>query len=339
MVLLQDSIDSSLGTVLGEPTVAKHKTLTPATVLSWLPHTATPAQQDSAIQTHFKPSEIRWSKRPDTLHLPGHDKGKSLLDVQLPQYYREGFFSKDTLFHPELPGGRTGVAGAPVPYSIHNDSIITSILLAVFILLVVAFANTSEFMARQFRTFFYMPHEGSSEIAETGTELRIQLFLLLLSSLMLALLYYFYTIYYVGDSFMLPSEYHLIAIYLATMIGYFMVKGLLYTLVNIVFFSSKKNRQWIKTKLFISSMEGVMLLPAVLLQAYFGMSERSVIIYFIFVLFFVKILTFFKGYVVFFRSNVVKLQIILYFCALEIVPLLAFWGALDLVTNSLKIIF
>ena len=339
MVLLQDSIDSSLGTVLGEPTVAKHKTLTPATVLSWLPHSATPAQQDSAIQAHFKPSEIRWSKRPDTLHLPGHDKGKSLLDVQLPQYYREGFFSKDTLFHPELPGGRTGVAGAPVPYSIHNDSIITSILLAVFILLVVAFANTSEFMARQFRTFFYMPHEGSSEIAETGTELRIQLFLLLLSSLMLALLYYFYTIYYVGDSFMVPSEYHLIAIYLATMIGYFMVKGLLYTLVNIVFFSSKKNRQWIKTKLFISSMEGVMLLPAVLLQAYFGMSERSVIIYFIFVLFFVKILTFFKGYVVFFRSNVVKLQIILYFCALEIVPLLAFWGALDFVANSLKIIF
>ena len=91
--------------------------------------------------------------------------------------------------------------------------------------------------------------------------------------------------------------------------------------------------------LFISSMEGVILLPAVLLQAYFGMSEKSVIIYFIIVLFFVKILTFFKCYAVFFRTNVVKLQIILYFCALEIVPLLAFWGALDFVANSLKIIF
>ena len=37
-----------------------------------------------------------------------------MLDVQLPQYYREGFFSKDTLFHPELPGGRYGVAGDPI---------------------------------------------------------------------------------------------------------------------------------------------------------------------------------------------------------------------------------
>lgn len=54
-------------------------------------------------------------------------EGEDLLDVQLPQYYREGFFSKDSLFHPELPGGRFGVAGDPVPYSIHNDSVITSI--------------------------------------------------------------------------------------------------------------------------------------------------------------------------------------------------------------------
>lgn len=240
MTLQQDSIGSSLGTVLGESTVTQHRSLTPATVLSWLPRTATPAQQDSAIQAHFKPSEIRWSNRPDTLHLPGHDKGKSLLDVQLPQYYREGFFSKDTLFHPELPGGRTGVAGAPVPYSIHNDSIITSILLAFFILVVIAFANTSEFMIRQIKTFFYMPHEGTSDFTETGTELRIQLFMVLLSSLMLALLYYFYTIHYVGDSFVLRSEYHLIAVYLAVMIGYFIAKGLLYTLVNKVFFGSKK---------------------------------------------------------------------------------------------------
>ena len=86
-------------------------------------------------------------------------------------------------------------------------------------------------------------------------------------------------------------------------------------------------------------MEGIVLFPAVLLQTYFGMSERNVIIYFVIVLFLVKIVTFFKCYIVFFRRNVVKLQIILYFCALEIVPLLAFWGALDYMAKSLKINF
>ena len=83
--------------------------LTPKQVLSWLPKNATPAQQDSMIRAHIKPSEIHWSEMPDTLHLPGHKPGKSFRDVSLPQYYRESFFSKDSLFHPELKGGRLGV--------------------------------------------------------------------------------------------------------------------------------------------------------------------------------------------------------------------------------------
>ena len=275
----------------------------------------------------------------DTLHLPIPTKGHSMLDVQLPQYYREGFFSKDTLFHPELPGGRFGVAGDPVPYNIHNDSIITSILLGFFILMVIAYANTHEFVNRQLKKFFYVPSEGILEVSETGTELRIQLFMVLLSCVLLSLLYYFYVIHYVGDTFILNSQYMLIAIYLVMMVGYFTAKWWLYTLVNVVFFGSKQNRHWLKTKLFISSMEGVVFLPAVLLQAYFDVTEKNVVIYFIIVLIFVKILTFFKCYVAFFRRNVVKLQIIVYFCALEMVPLLAFWGALDYVTDSLKINF
>ena len=281
----------------------------------------------------------------DTLHLPIPTKvpiptkGYSLLDVQSPQYYREGFFSKDTLFHPELPGGRYGVAGDPVPYNIHNDSIITSILLGFFILMVIAYANTHEFVTRQLKKFFYVPSEETMEITETGTELRIQLFMVLLSSVLLSLLYYFYVIHFVGDTFILNSQYLLIAIYFVMMVSYFMAKWWLYTLVNTVFFGSKKNRHWLKTILFISSMEGAVFLPAVLLQAYFDMTEKNVVIYFIIVLIFVKILTFFKCYVAFFRRNVVKLQIILYFCALEMVPLLAFWGALDYVTDSLKINF
>ena len=275
----------------------------------------------------------------DTTYLPLRDKGQSLVDVQLPQYYREGFFSKDSLFHPELPAGRFGVGGDPLPYSIPNDNIITSILLLFFILMAIAYANTHRFVVRQVKNFFYIPHDGTSEMTETGSELRFQLFLVFLTCVMLALLYYLYTIHFVGDNFILNSQYLLLAIFLAMMVGYFMIKWVLYSFVNKVFFDGKRNRHWVKTKLLISSLEGMVLFPAVLLQAYFNVSEKNVIIYFIIVLFFVKILTFFKCYVVFFRRNVFELQIILYFCALEIMPLLAFWGALEFVTNSLKINF
>ena len=339
MIQQPDSIVSSSGGVLGDSASAQHAPLTPRMVLSWLPRNATPAQQDSAIQAHFQPKEIHWSNRSDTLHLPGHDKGHNLLDTQLPQYYREGFFSKDSLFHPELPGGRVGVAGDPVPYNVHSDNIITSLLLLCFILAVVAFANAKSFILRQCKSFFYQSHGETTEIVETANELRFQVFLMFLTSILLALLFYFYTINHFGDTFVLDSLYYLIAIYLAIVISYFVFKTLLYSLINIVFFDGKRNGQWIRSLSFLISLEGLLAYPAILMGPYLNVPIQNVEIYFAIGLILVKLMTFYKCYVIFFRQNVVGLQIILYLCALEIVPLLALWEVLYITANSLKINF
>ncbi|MBP3511341.1 MAG: DUF4271 domain-containing protein [Prevotella sp.] len=311
----------------------------PYQVLRSLPKDATPAQQDSAIQAVFKPREIRYSQRPDTLRLPGHEPGKSLREVSLPKYYREGFFSKDTLLHPEIDGGRRGVAGDPVPYRVRDDNMITSLLLLCLIMVIVALSNSRRFIVRQVKDFLYVPRAEASAITETSSEVRFQLFLVLQTCLLFSVFQYFYTQHYIGDTFVLPSQYHLIAVYFAMFTGYFVVKGLLYTIVDITFFGMRRHMQWMKSLLFISSSEAVLLLPVVLLQVYFDLSIHNVVIYFIVVLIFVKILTFYKCYFIFFRRMGAFLQIILYFCALEAVPIAAFWGALVMTGNYLKINF
>ena len=327
------------GGVQGDTVVHHHTTLTPAMVLSWLPRSATPAQQDSAIQAHFKPSEIRWSTRPDTLHLPGHDKGRSMLDVDLPQYYREGFFSKDSLFHPELPGGRYGVAGDPVPYTVQHDNVIISLLLLLFVLATIAFSNSRHFVVRQTKNFFSTNREGMTDITETAVEIRFQAFLTFLNSLLLSILFYFYTLNFIGETFLLDSQYHLIAIFLGMTVVYYLVKTMLYAIVNNVFFDGKKNRQWMKSFLFITSIEGVSLFPLVVVWTFFDISIQNAVIYVVIVISIVKILELFKCFLIFFRQNVVKLQIILYFCTLEIIPMALLWGALVFTANSLKINF
>ena len=337
-MILQDSIQQHT-TVEDNAEVVLHRPLTPAQVLKWLPRDATPAQQDSAIQANFQPSEIHWSERPDTLHLPGHDKGHNMQDVQLPEYYREGFFSEDSLFHPELPGGRYGTAGDPVPYSLHHDNVMTGLLLLFFMLAVISISKIRTILIRQAKNFFHTPHEGTTEVTETTSELRYLSFLMLLSFLQISQLFYFYTIYYIGSTFILASQYYLIAIYLGIIIGYFMVKSLLYAIVNLVFFDGKRNGQWLRALMFITVYEGILLFPAVIVQAYYEYPVQFVIIYFTFVLLVVKIMTIYKCYVIFFRRNVVCLQIILYLCALEIVPMLALWEFLVMTANSLKIIF
>ena len=257
--------------------------------------------------------------------------------VDLPQYYKEGFFSKDSLFHPELEGGRYGTMGDPIPYNVRSDDVITSLLLVFFVVAVIAYSNIRGFFTRQAKNFFYTPREGTT--TETATEARFQVYIVFLTSLMFSTLYYFYSLHYNGDSYALSSQYYLILIVWSIFLLYFLVKMGLYTFINKVFFDSKRNLQWIKSLLFVIALEGLLSFPAVAMGPYFDMSIEKVEFYFVIVLILVKLMTFYKCYIIFFRQNIVSLQIILYLCALEIVPLLALWGILDFTANSLKINF
>ena len=91
-MIVGDSIQTTIDATVPEAIVEVHPTKpqTPYQVLRLLPKDATPAQQDSAIQAWLEPVEIRYSERPDTLHLPGDGIPKDLKAVSLPQqYYRE----------------------------------------------------------------------------------------------------------------------------------------------------------------------------------------------------------------------------------------------------------
>ena len=50
-----------------------------------------------------------------------------------------------------------------------------------------------------------------------------------------------------------------------------------------------------------------------------------------------KILTFYKSFTIFFYQKGGFLQIILYFCALEMIPLMMLWSGLLVITENLKI--
>ena len=340
-MLRQDSIYSEpvASPITADTTVQKPaRPQTPYQVLRLLPKDATPAQQDSAIQVWFQPGEIHYSSRPDTLHLPGHDVPRDLKEVNLPQYYRESFFSNDSLFQPELNGGRFGMAGDPIPYATRNDNVITSLLLACFVISLLAFSISRSFLLRQAKNFFYIPKSEQS-ITETSPEIKAQFFFLLQTCLLMAMLYFFYARTYIANSFILSDEYMLVAILFGIIAGYFFLKYLAYTIVNLTFFNNKKNGQFLHVFLFIHSCEGVLLFPAVLLLAFFNITAQSVAIYTTIVVILVKILTFYKCFVIFFRQNGLYLQIILYFCALEIVPLFALWSGLAVIVNALKINF
>ena len=150
--------------------------------------------------------------------------------------------------------------------------------------------------------------------------------------------YFFYIRTFVSDTFII-EQYQIIGIFTAILAAYFFVKAIAYALTGWVFFDKKKNEQWMKSYLFLVSLEGLALFPMIMLQAYFGWSMQNSVVYTICLLVLFKLLTFYKSYIIFFQRMGAFLQIILYFCALEIIPLFALKGILTTIGNYLKINF
>ena len=292
---------------------------------------------DSAVQRHLKPSPIRWSTRPDTLHMPGQTEWVDYRDFSLPKYYKESFFSKDSLFHPELRGGRLGVAGDPVPYTLAGDDMFTSLLLGCFLLGMVAFAQSRRFITHYTKHFFRVQRTGITAFSETSVELRFMLFLVLQTCLMTALWLFNYKAL-TGEAFII-EPYQVVSIYAAAFGCYILLKLMAYALVGWTFFTGSQNSQWSKAFLFIVAAEGILIFPVVLLQTYFGISVKAASIYIIVIAFCFKVLTLYKEYLIFFRQKGRFLQLFLYFCALEITPALILWKALVTTTSYLKISF
>ena len=78
--------------------------------------------------------------------------------------------------------------------------------------------------------------------------------------------------------------------------------------------------------MFLSSLEGVLLFPDSTLAGLLLLSLHAALIYTLIVMLCVKMLAFYKSYSIFFKRMGASLQIILYFCALELMPLMVLWG-------------
>lgn len=228
--------------------------------------------------------------------------------------------------------------GIPIPYTLHGDSVISIVIIACFCTIVILSSRYSKFLWRQIKFFIYS-NPNDSTITETAREVRFLLILAFIDCLMLSLATYFYAAQYQPTLHFSGSSHRLLLLFSATFIGYFLLKWCLYSLVNITLFDAKKNLQWSKQYLLLIVLEGIFLYPVVVLHTYLDVDIRIPIIFYIIILFLNKILSFYKCKQIFFAQKDYYLQNILYFCALEITPLLALSGLLKMMIDGLKIFF
>ena len=233
---------------------------------------------------------------------------------------------------------RFGVLGHPIPSQLGNDDPTTIILLLCFLFIAASIAFARGFISRQLKNFFYEVH--SEELNNvTSNEIRFELLLVLTDCLLLGIASFLATAEKVPGIFVLDTEFINIIVFSALFAGYFLSKWLMHLVVDPVFFGGKKTIQLFKVQLFITACSTALTLPLVMLLVFFDLSVEKCIFYFCSVLILNKILTFYKCWFIFFRQKGFFLQTFLYFCALEITPLLAFCGVWLMTVNNLKINF
>ncbi len=314
-----------------------------AQVLAELPDSATPWQQDSAVQAYFKPGQdIHYSEQPDTLGLPGQRvdairvPAKVWKDLSAFHKWLTADTTADSV--PSKHVSSIGVMADPLPYHPGSDPLIGSILIGAFLLMVLLMSHSRTFLSKQLHTFFYTAKARTTEVAEQPIEIWYQGLMGLVTLVLCAIAIYCGLIHELqAQHFTQP---HVILGMSLCMVGvWFAVRALLYSIVNWAFFTRKKNLQWFRAVLLLSSAFGIALLPVLLLYIFGHLSWRASYIYIAVVYILIEFLFIYKSFVTFFKRAGDFLQIILYFCALEMLPLAGLAGLCMLYHDNLIINF
>ena len=230
-----------------------------------------------------------------------------------------------------------GELGTPRPYSVQHDDVLTLLLLVCSVSLLVVIGSSIRIVKSQFKAFFFS--SASDDYDQPAGISPILFFLCTMTCITVALCSFIYVNDGIEGFFVIDSSIAIVGIFFAAATIYFLLKWFLYGLANNVLFGGKKSLQWSHAFFFITALEGLLLFPLPLGMVFFGLAVEKGIYYFTFVLILSKILTFFKSQSIFFRQKILFLQNFLYFCALEMTPLLAFCGLWLMLAHFLKVNF
>lgn len=229
----------------------------------------------------------------------------------------------------------TGIRGIPIPYSPKADDGVAAILLFCFFISAYVLMRNKRFLFLQVKEFFLRRERVSIFSSSTSADMR-SLLLLLLQTCVLAGVCFFNYFDTVQPSLVIENPpWILLAIYIIACIIYLLFKWIMYTFLGWVFFDKNVTGGWLESYSTLIYYLGFALFPFALLLIYFDLNIDLMIYIGFGLLIFNKILIFYKWIKLFLFNIYGLLLLILYFCALEIIPCLVFYQGLIQINNLL----
>ncbi|MCM1108227.1 MAG: DUF4271 domain-containing protein [Clostridium sp.] len=231
----------------------------------------------------------------------------------------DSLFGRDVSRESASVLGRMGCPGESLPYRLCTDTGVELFLLAAFLGMCLIYAGGRRFLFQLIKDFFFFRSRRNSAV-RTGEEIRYLSFLFVQCAFLLALLYGYCS----GSLLRADAPLLLLSVNVLAVSGFLLTKLLLCEFVNKTFYDKISCHEWKVSYLLLVALEGVLLYPLAFMGVFYEVSVSIVIICLIIVQALSEILLFYKSFAIFFGEIHGLLHLIVYFCALEIVPILAF---------------
>ena len=233
----------------------------------------------------------------------------------------------------------SGVEGIPVSYSPRTDDAIALTLLACFFLSSIALARGKKFLSQQVKDFVLHRERTSIFDSSTAADVRYLLVLVVQTCVLTGIVFFNYFHDTCPTLMDHVSSLLLVGIYVVFCLTYLLLKWLLYMFLGWTFFDKNRTNIWLESYSTLIYYVGFALFPFVLFLVYFDLSLTNLVIIGSIILIFTKILMFYKWIKLFFHQFGDLFLLILYFCALEIVPCLLLYQGMVRINDILLIKF
>ena len=233
----------------------------------------------------------------------------------------------------------SGFEGIPISYSPRTDDVIALTLLACFFLSSIALARGKKFLTQQVKDFVLHRERTSIFDSSTAADVRYLLVLVVQTCVLTGIVFFNYFHDTCPMLMTKVSPLLLLGIYVGFCLAYFLLKWLLYMFLGWVFFDKSKTDIWLESYSTLIYYLGFALFPFVLFLVYFDLNVTFLVSIGCILVIFTKILMFYKWLKLFSCNIYGVFLLILYFCALEIIPCLIVYQGLIQLNNVLIINF
>ncbi len=259
----------------------------------------------------------------DTLCLPDSSVLQDTIVERLIPYDDGGLAKGDSVLHTEVPYKPFGFWATETPFRIRHNEWSGLLLLVCFFLAASLVLRLKKRFKELLRDIFLpIPGKENELLVDDPLRYSTRLIAVSLLSITATMVTFTYTQHEVAYYPFFETPYILFGAIFLLWILYFLAKRMMISFVNWVFFQKEKIFTMQRAYTFLYVVEGMLSLVLAMVVVYLPVPHENVLLLALGLIVLVKILLLFKTYKIFFPKLYGTLHLIVYFCTLELIPLL-----------------